>query len=172
MRKLFRITLLASVSLLIFGQFSKAQSKIGYVNFQSIVSQMPEAKTIKPQIDAYQKQFVTQLTAMNNELQTKGKAFQDQSKTMTDAVKATKQAELQDLQKKMQDYQATAQQQVDAKSNELVKPITDKARVAVNDVAKEKGIAYVLDSSQGSALLVSNEGDDLTASVKTKLGIK
>ena len=72
----------------------------------------------------------------------------------------------------MQDYQATAQQQVDAKSNELVKPITDKARVAVNDVAKEKGITYVLDSSQGSALLVSNEGDDLTASVKTKLGIK
>ena len=172
MRKLFRITLLASVSLLIFGKFSQAQSKIGYVNFQAIVSQMPEAKTIKPQIDAYQKQFVTQLTAMNNELQTKGKAFQDQSKTMTDAVKATKQAELQDLQKKMQDYQATAQQQVDAKSNELVKPITDKARVAVNDVAKEKGITYVLDSSQGSALLVSNEGDDLTASVKTKLGIK
>ena len=171
MRKLFKVTLLA-LSLLFVGKFSNAQSKIGYVDFQSIVSQMPEAKTIKPQIDAYQKQFVTQLTAMNNELQTKGKAFQDQSKTMTDAVKTTKQAELQDLQKKMQDYQATAQQQVDAKSNELVKPVTDKARAAVNDVAKEKGVNYVLDSSQGSALLVSNDGTDLTASVKTKLGIK
>jgi len=171
MRKLFKVTLLA-LSLLFVCKFSNAQSKIGYVDFQSIVSQMPEAKTIKPQIDAYQKQFVTQLTAMNNELQTKGKAFQDQSKTMTDAVKATKQAELQDLQKKMQDYQATAQQQVDAKSNELVKPVTDKARAAVNDVAKEKGVNYVLDSSQGSALLVSNDGTDLTASVKTKLGIK
>ena len=171
MRKLFKVTLLA-LSLLFVGQFSHAQSKIGYVDFQAVVSQMPEAKTIKPQIDAYQKQFVTQLSAMNNDLQTKGKAYQDQSKTMSDADKTAKQTELQDLQKKMQDYQANAQQQVDAKSNELIKPITDKARAAVNDVAKEKGITYVFDSSQGSALLVSNEGSDLTASVKTKLGIK
>ncbi|MGN8067668.1 OmpH family outer membrane protein [Mucilaginibacter sp. SG564] len=171
MRKLFKVTLLA-LSLLFISKFSNAQSKIGYVDFQAIVSQMPEAKTIKPQIDAYQKQFVTQLTAMNNDLQTKGKAYQDQSKTMSDADKTAKQTELQDLQKKMQDYQATAQQQVEAKSNELIKPITDKARAAVNDVAKEKGITYVFDSSQGSALLVSNEGANLTASVKTKLGIK
>ena len=171
MRKLFKVALLA-LSLLFIGKFSNAQSKIGYVDFQAVVSQMPEAKTIKPQIDAYQKQFVTQLTAMNNDLQTKGKAYQDQSKTMSDADKTAKQTELQDLQKKMQDYQATAQQQVEAKSNELIKPITDKARAAVNDVAKEKGITYVFDSSQGSALLVSNEGADLTASVKTKLGIK
>ncbi|MEZ2338118.1 OmpH family outer membrane protein [Mucilaginibacter sp. RCC_168] len=171
MRKLFKVTLLA-LSLLFIGQFSNAQSKIGYVDFQAIVSQMPEAKTIKPQMDAYQKQFVTQLTAMNNDLQTKGKAYQDQSKTMSDADKTAKQTELQGLQKKMQDYQANAQQQVEAKSNELIKPITDKARAAVNDVAKEKGITYVFDSSQGSALLVSNEGSDLTASVKTKLGIK
>ncbi|WP_419700728.1 OmpH family outer membrane protein [Mucilaginibacter sp. NFX135] len=171
MRKLFKVTLLA-LSLLFIGQFSNAQSKIGYVDFQAVVSQMPEAKTIKPQMDAYQKQFVTQLTAMNNDLQTKGKAYQDQSKTMSDADKTAKQTELQGLQKKMQDYQASAQQQVEAKSNELIKPITDKARAAVNDVAKEKGITYVFDSSQGSALLVSNEGSDLTASVKTKLGIK
>ncbi len=171
MRKLFKATLLA-LSLLFVGKFSNAQSKIGYVDFQSIVSQMPEAKTIKPQIDAYQKQFVTQLTAMNNDLQTKGKAYQDQSKTMSDADKTAKQTELQDLQKKMQDYQTNAQQQVEAKSNELIKPITDKARAAVNDVAKAKGVNYVFDSSQGSALLVSNEGTDLTASVKTKLGIK
>jgi outer membrane protein len=171
MRKLFKVTLLA-LSLLFVGKFSNAQSKIGYVDFQSVVSQMPEAKTIKPQIDAYQKQFVTQLTAMNNELQTKGKAYQDQSKTMSDADKTAKQTELQDLQKKLQDYQTNAQQQVETKSNELIKPITDKARVAVTDVAKEKGITYVLDASQGSPLLVSNQGTDLTASVKTKLGIK
>ncbi|WP_183565845.1 OmpH family outer membrane protein [Mucilaginibacter sp. SP1R1] len=171
MRKVFKITLIAA-GLLFTGKLSHAQSKIGYVDFQSVIGQMPEAKTIKPQIDAYQKQFVDQLTTMNNELQTKGKDFQAQSKTMTEAVRATKQTALQDLQKRLQDYQANAQQQVDAKSSQLIKPLSDKARAAVNDVAKEKGINYVLDSSQGSPLLVSNEGTDLTPSVKTKLGIK
>ncbi|MGF7040242.1 OmpH family outer membrane protein [Mucilaginibacter lappiensis] len=171
MRNMFKFTLIAA-SLLFVGTFSQAQTKIGYIDFQSLVGQMPEAKTIKPQIDAYQKQFVDQLTTMNNELQTKGKDFQAQSKTMTDAVRTTKQNELQDLQKRMQDLQTSAQQQVEAKSNELVKPLSDKARAAVNDVAKEKGITYVLDASQGSPLLVSNQGTDLMVSVKTKLGIK
>ena len=171
MRNAFKATLIA-VSLLFVGQISRAQSKIGYVDFQALIGQMPEAKTIKPQIDAYQKQFVDQLTTMNNELQTKGKAYQDQNKTMTDAVKATKQTELQDLQKRLQDYQTDAQQKVEAKSNELVKPLADKATAAVKEVAKAKGLAYVVDSSRGNPLLVSGATDDLTADVKVKLGIK
>ena len=171
MRNVFKVTLIA-ISLLFVGQISKAQTKIGYVDFQALIGQMPEAKTIKPQIDAYQKQFVDQLTTMNNELQTKGKAYQDQSKTMTDAVKATKQAELQDLQKRLQDYQTDAQQKVEAKSNELVKPLADKATIAVKEVAKAKNITYVVDSSRGNPLLVSGATDDLTADVKAKLGIK
>lgn len=171
MRNVFKVTLIA-IGLLFAGQISRAQSKIGYVDFQGLIGQMPEAKAIKPQIDAYQKQFVDQLTAMNNELQTKGKAYQDQGKTMTDAVRATKQTELQDLQKRMQDYQTDAQQKVEAKSNELVKPLADKATAAVKEVAKAKNIAYVIDSSRGNPLLVSGPADDLTADVKAKLGIK
>src|SRR4051812_45098987 len=131
MRNVFKITLVA-VCLLFVGQFARAQAKIGYIDFQSLIGQLPEAKTIKPQIDAYQKQFVDQLTTMNNELQTKGKELQSQGKTLTDAVRTTKQTELQDLQKRMQDYQTNAQQQVEAKSNELIKPLSDKARAAIN----------------------------------------
>lgn len=90
---------------------------------------------------------------------------------MTDAVRSAKQAELQDLQKRIQDYQADAQQKVDAKSNELVKPLSDKARAAISAVAKEKGYTYVFNSAQ-IQLIVSPEGDDMMVPVKTKLGIK
>ena len=90
---------------------------------------------------------------------------------MTDAIRTSKGQELQDIQKRMQDYQNNAQQQVDAKRQELGKPLIDKATAAVNAVAKEKGYAYVLDSSQVS-LLVSPDADDLMAAVKLKLGLK
>jgi len=170
MKKLFKVALVA-VSMLFVGNFAKAQTKIGYINFQGLLQQMPEAKTIKSQIDIYQKQFVDQLTVMNNELQTKGKEFQAQNATMTDAARTAKQTELQDLNKRMQDYEATAQQQVDAKTNELSKPLIDKARAALTEVAKEKGYTYVLDSSQ-IQLLVSPEGDDMMVPVKAKLGLK
>ena len=110
MKKLLKVALVA-VTLLLVGNFTHAQTKIGYINFNALITQMPEAKTVKSQIDIYQKQFIDQLTAMNTELQTKGQAFQSQTATMTDAVRAAKQAELQDIQKRMQDFQNNAQQQ-------------------------------------------------------------
>lgn len=170
MKKLFKVALVAGCMLFV-GSFAKAQTKIGHINFQALLSSMPEAKTIKSQLDIYSKQFTDELAVMQNELQTKGKEFQAQSATMTDAVRAAKQTELQDLQNRMQAYNNTAQQKFDEKSNELIKPLSDKARAAISAVANEKGYTYVLDSSQ-IQLLVSPAGDDMMAAVKAKLNLK
>lgn len=170
MKRVFKVALVA-VCMLFVGNFAKAQTKIGYINFAEVVQNLPEFKTVKSQIDIYQKQFIDQLTLMNNEYTSKGKAYQANQATMTDAVRTAAQAELADIQKRMQDLQTSAQQQVDAKSNELYKPLADKAKAAIADVAREKGYTYVLDSSQ-IQLLVSPEGDDLMAPVKLKLGLK
>src|ERR1700754_756237 len=170
MKKLFKVALVA-VGMLFAGNFANAQTKIGHINFNQLIDMMPETKTVTTQMQAYQKTFIDQLTTMNNEYTTKGQEFQKNSATMTDAIRTSKGQELQEIQKRMQDYQNNAQQQVDAKRQELGKPLIDKATAAVNAVAKEKGYAYVLDSSQVS-LLVSPDADDLMAAVKLKLGLK
>ncbi|MEN0055025.1 MAG: OmpH family outer membrane protein [Mucilaginibacter sp.] len=170
MKKLFKVALVA-VGMLFAGNFANAQTKIGHINFNQLIDMMPETKTVTTQMQAYQKTFIDQLTTMNNEYTTKGQEFQKNNATMTDAIRTQKGQELQDIQKRMQDYQNTAQQQVDAKRQELGKPLIDKATAAVNAVAKEKGYAYVLDSSQVS-LLVSPDADDMMAAVKAKLGLK
>jgi len=170
MKNLFKVALVAIVMLLA-GNFAQAQSKIGYVNFGEVVRAMPEFKTMQTALDSYQKQFADQFTVMSNEYQAKGAEFQKGAAAMTDAVRAAKQTELQDLQKRIQDYQTDAQQKIEAKSNELSKPLVDKARAALSEVAKEKGYTYVLDSGTTN-LLVSPEADDLAAAVKTKLGLK
>jgi outer membrane protein len=170
MKNLFKVALV-SVSLLFAGNFAKAQTKIGYINFGLLITQMPEYKTVRSQVEIYQKQFIDQLTVMNTELTAKGQDYQKNNATMTDAIRTAKQTELQDMNKRMQDYQNNAQQQVDAKSNELSKPMIDKARAAISAVAKEKGYNYVLDSSQVQ-MIVSPDGDDLMDAVKAKLLLK
>ncbi len=170
MKKLFKVALVA-VGMLFAGNFANAQTKIGHINFNAVIDLMPETKTVSASIQAYQKTFIDVLTNMNNEYTTKGQDFQKNQATMTDAVRSQKGAELQDIQKRMADYQTDAQQKVEAKKNELGKPLFDKATAAVQAVAKEKGYAYVLDSSQVS-LLVSPDADDLMAAVKLKLGLK
>ena len=170
MKRVFKVALVA-VCMLIVGNFAKAQSKIGYVNFDELVRLMPEFKTAQTAVDAYQKQFIDQLTAMNTEYQAKGKDYQANQATMTDAIRTAKQTELADIQKRMQDYQTTAQQSVEAKTNELLKPITDKVKEAVTAVAKEKGYNYVYNSAQ-TQFIVAPEADDIEAAVKVKLALK
>ena len=170
MKKLLKVALIA-VCIVFAGNLAKAQSKIGYVAVDAIVDQMPETKVAIKTITDYNKQFIDELTKMNNALQTAGQAYQAQRATMTDAVRTSKESELNDMQKRMSDYQNTAQQQVQAKQAELGKPIIEKVRAAVAQVAKEKGYAYVINSSQ-TDLVVSPAGDDLSTEVKAKLGLK
>ena len=68
-------------------------------------------------------------------------------------------------------YTRAADQEIQKKRFDLLKPIVEKAQKAVSDVAKEKGLKYVLDSSPGKGLIVF-EGEDLMPSVKSKLGIQ
>jgi outer membrane protein len=170
MKKLLKVALVA-VCIVFAGNIAKAQTKIAYIAIDQVVDQMPETKVAIASITAYNKQFIDQLTTMNNELQSKSQAYQAQRATMTDAVRGAKEAELGDLQKRLQDYNTTAQQKVQEKQSELGKPIIEKVRAAVAQVAKEKGYAYVINSSQ-TDLIVTPPGDDLMAEVKAKLGLK
>ena len=170
MKRLFKVALVAGFMLLTAG-FAKAQSKVGYIDFNALIDAMPETKTVSTNLQAYSKTFMDQLQNMQTELQTKGAAYQKSSATMTDATRTATESELQDMNKRIQDFNNNAQQQVEAKRNELGKPLFDKAKAAITAVAKEKGYAYVLDSGTTN-LIVSPAGDDLLASVKLKMGLK
>jgi outer membrane protein len=153
------------------GNVAKAQVKLGYINISQLVQSMPETKNLQEQVNTYSKQFLDQLTTMNNELQTKAKDYESHKATMSDASRTATETELGDLQKRLQEYSNTSQQKVEERSNELAKPLFDKVRAAVSLVAKEKGYTYVINTAQ-TDLVVSPPGDDLTAETKAKLGIK
>lgn len=173
MKKLLKVAIVA-VCVVFAGNIAKAQTKIGYINMSALVDVMPDTKAIRTQLETYNKQFQDAYTAMATEYQSKGQQYEAQRATMTDAIRTQKEGELQDLQKRIQAFQQDAQQKVAAKTNELSKPLFDKLRAAVTAVAKEKGYAYVINTSasQDELLIVSPPGDDLAADVKTKLGIK
>jgi len=170
MKKVFKVALVA-ICMTLVGNFAKAQSKIGYISQEDVILALPEYKTVQTQMAAYQKDWTTQLQTMNETANKSIKEYQDGEKTMSDAVKSAKVAEIQDMQRRYQEQQELANKQVGAKSEELMKPLFDKVKVAITAVAKEKGYSYVLNSSQ-TELLVAPDADNLLAPVKLKLGIK
>ncbi len=71
----------------------------------------------------------------------------------------------------MQEFDGFAQQALQKKQNELLKPIFDKASAAIKAVGAEAGFTYVFDISTGVILFNSNNSVDIMPLVKTKLGI-
>src|ERR1035437_5188 len=108
---------------------------------------------------------------MQKELNDKNAEYQNNVKNYTDLIKQTKQNELQDINKRIQDFQAQAQTDFQKKNTELMKPINEKAKKAIEKVAKAKGYKIVLDSG-GGRVLFTEPADDIFSFVKAELGIK
>lgn len=171
MRKIAHKLIIAFAFLALGIAGANAQQKFAYIEFQDLMTQMPEYKKANADMESYGKTLQDQLKSMNEELEKKYSDYQKNQTKMVDAIKELKEKDLRDMQSRIQEFQETAQESVRKKESELLKPIVEKAKTAISQVAKENGYGYVFDSSQGSPLLYKPEGDNLMPLVKKKLGI-
>ena len=146
---------------------SNAQ-KIAHISLDSLITTMAESKTAQEVAQKYLKDLEAQVATMDQELQTKYADYMKNKDSYSPLVASTKENELQDLNKRIEDFKASAQQDYQRKYGELSKPIYDKAKKAIDLVAKENGYKYVLDTSTGN-VLYTEAADDILGLVKKKL---
>jgi len=161
-------TLVIAFVLITTGLVSAQQ--VAHINSEELVASMPETKAMQNEMKAIGQSYDTEYKAQANSLQAKLQKYQAESATKSNEENERRQEEVAEIQKKLQLYLRTAQEELQKKEFDLLKPIIEKAQKAIQDVAKEKGIKYVMDSSPGKGLIVF-EGEDLLSSVKTKLGM-
>ncbi|WP_248724223.1 OmpH family outer membrane protein [Seonamhaeicola sp. ML3] len=149
--------------------FSQAQSKVAHINTQELIAAMPEMKAAQKEIQALQKTYETDYQASVTEFQNKAKQYDAESATKTDEENAKRVQEIQGMQQNIQQFQADAAQNIRKKEIDLLQPITEKAKAAILKVGRAQGFDYVLDSSQGVAILA--DGKNLLDDVKKELGI-
>ena len=167
MRKAIMVIIVMTMSIAMFAQKSP---KIGHINSNDLLTAMPERATVQKELEAHADQLRATLDAMRKEYETKVTEFQSKQDVMTDIIKKTKIKEITDLEKRITEFQQTAEEDLQKKEQSLLQPIIDKAKDAINAVAKENGYTYILDSSVG-VVLYSVEGDDILPMVKKKLVI-
>ncbi len=163
---------LIAVAVMALGMYSaSAQTRIGFIDTDELISVMPEAAKIDVELKEFQASLVQQGQDMGKEADEKAQQFVKDSLKMTPTMKEIKRGEIVTLYQKVQNWNQTAQEMYNQKAQEKIAPIRTKAFDAIKAVAKEKGYAYVLDAST-SVLLVTPPSDDLMPFVKAKLGIK
>lgn len=163
-------TLLIAAALFIgANQTMSAQAKVAHIDVQELMTTMPEMKTAQAQVKKISETYDNEYKTMVTEYQNKMKKYESEATTVTEAVNETRAKEMQDMGSRIQQYRDTAQKELQQKEMDLVKPIMDKARTAIQKVAKAKGYQYVLDATSGSGVIVA-DGPNLLADVKKELG--
>ena len=165
--------LVCGVGLLFAGVASlTAQTKIGHVNSNAIMKQLPDAQDAQKQLDAMTAQWQDELNKMQNDWKRKLEDYDKRKLILTDQRRADTERELRELDQRIVDFrnQKFGQNgELFTKQNDLMKPVQDRVFKAIQDVAHEEGYDYVLDRSGEILLMYANEKYDLTQKVMDKL---
>lgn len=168
--KHFKTFLFAAALFIGATSFTHAQSKVAHINTQELIKAMPEMNTAQAEMDKLGKTYEADIQSMVTEYQNKMKQYEAEAATKTDEENQKRLVEVQTMQQNIQQYQGQAQQEMQKKEIDLLKPITEKAKAAILKVARAQGFDYVLDSTQGGGVIMA-DGKNLIDDVKKELGI-
>ena len=151
---------------------ANAQAKFGHVNTQEIIQAMPEYTAAKNDIDKLTAQYEADLKSMQDELQKKADAFDKEQATLPDNIKQRRQTELQEMYQKIQQSYQDNQQALQKASSEKMQAITSKVLEAIKAVGQAGDFVIINEINAGIPYISTTLSTDVTAQVKTKLGLK
>ena len=134
------------------------------------IGSMPEMNTAKAELEKLAKTYETDIQTMAAELQSKVKQYDSEAGNQTDEANQSRLQEVQGMERNISAYRQQALQDLQKKEVDIYQPILEKARTAIQKVARAKGFQYVLDSATGNGVILA-DGYDLLMDVKKELGI-
>ena len=146
--------------------------KFGHVTSELLLQAMPVYDSAQLKLEELRTHYTLELERIQVEINKKIEDFNQAEAGMSDLTKEAKASEIQELQMRLQNYSQNAQQDLQQQGMLVMQPVMDKARGAIDEVAKENGLIYVFDLSQGNPIYTSEESLDMIPLVKAKLGVQ
>ena len=168
--KHFKTIAVALVMFVAATSFVTAQSKVAHIDVTQLLSAMPAMKTAEAELKKLSETYNADIEAAMTEFQNKAAQYQNEAQAKSKEENEKRAVELQGMQKTIGEANQNAQQELQKKQAELFEPISKVAKEAIEKVAADQGIDYVIDAQPGGGLIVAN-GKDLLADVKKELGI-
>lgn len=156
---------------LVFGaQMMLAQSKVGTIDSEYVLSRLPELTKVQEDLKVYSSKLEADLKVKVDDYQAKVADYQKNVATLTEPMKKTKQEEIIALENDIAKFRQNGTQLVQLEQNRLLQPLYKKIGTALEELAKAQGYTQVL-TITSSGLAYIDPKFDLTESVMKKLGI-
>lgn len=154
--------------LFLLASLLSAQSglKIGYVNSETIIKELPEAKDAQSKLEGSVNDVKAEIEKRSNALQAKYEEYQKQANMLNESAKQAKQKDLVEEENKLNQYRQQKQQELSELQSRVMVPIREKVFKAIEKVAKEKGLSFVFDRAQDVPVLYADPKFDYTPDVQ------
>lgn len=146
-----------------------AQSKVGTIDVEYILSKMPELVQVGVDVKTYSDELDNLLQVKYTKYQVLINVYQENETGYTDADKKTKKDEIIDLENEMQQFQQNSSTLIQIRQNELLRPLYMKIREALNVVSNEEKFTQVFTVDNTIVYLDTNF--DITITVMKKIGL-
>lgn len=147
--------------------------KFAHYNTEQIAKSYPAYIAAQKELEDLSNAFRAELEDMQKDLQTKYEKAQNEINESTpENIRQRRLGELDDIQQRIQSYYQKSQQDLEQKQAQLMQPIMEKFRDAVDAVLKEGGYVYGVDKSIVQGIAINETlSTDITEDIKKKLGI-
>jgi outer membrane protein len=170
MRAFFRAAPVALALVAVLSGPAAAQQKIAYIQSSVLLDQAPGRASAESLFTRESIPVQGQIKRMSDSLQAMVAAFEKRAPTLT---AAQRDAQGKEIQGKEASYQARARDlegKQNQRQNELVAPILDRIKIAIEDVRVEGGYSFIFNGDgQGSPLVAFDRNLNVTDRVLAKL---
>jgi outer membrane protein len=149
---------------------SIAQTKLGTIDNEYIISMMPETKIIVQMTQAYGAKLDSSFTIKVNNFKAQLEDYKLKEKDMGVLEKKTIQKELTTLEDDIKKYQKNGNTLMGLKKDELMRPLYNKLNAAIATISVENGYTQIL-TLAGNQFAYIDRKFDITDLVISNLGI-
>ncbi len=165
--------LIIIAAIFLFGTAGFGQVKIGYVDSQIILQQLPEAIKAQGDLDALTNKWSAHIDSLTKELQNDYANYQKNAKKYSKKKLESEQKKLVAKQKFVDDYKKVKFGQPNGeiyrKNDEIFGPVKKKVYKAIKDVAKAEKMQFIFDKTGDAILLYGDSKYDVTYKVLDRL---
>ena len=149
---------------------SFAQSKVGTVDIDFILSQMPELVTVQKQVEDYGKELDVDFKKNMDAYNLLINEYSENEATFSDTLKKVKQEAIITAENDLGKFQQNGTKLLNIRRDELLRPLYQKIGVSLGKVAKENAYTQVLQIDEYIVYLDNKL--DLTLQILKDLGIE
>ena len=164
--------LLFSLVMLVLPMISQAQTtiKYGYLSYQEVLKFMPEYAVAQTKLADLKQKYDNEMKRVEDEFNKKYEQFLEGQKDFAPTILRKRQVELQELIAKNIAFKEEAKRLLKEAEGNIYKPLRDKLTAALQRVAKEKGLAFILNTDNDAVPFIDpTTGFNVQADVNAAL---